>query len=64
MRFGGWANDKKIEIYKEKLKLALDQEGITYINHFYFMGYNPPFELFNRKNEIAVEITEGFLDSE
>ena len=62
--FGGWANDKKIEMYKEKLKLALDQEGITYINHFYFMGYNPPFELFNRKNEIAVEITEGFLDSE
>jgi nitrogenase subunit NifH len=28
--FGGWADDTKIEKYKEKLKTALDAEGITY----------------------------------
>jgi hypothetical protein len=56
IRFDGWANDEKIEKYKQQLKSALDAEGITYTNHFYFLGYNPPFELFNRKNEIIVEL--------
>ncbi|MFT4757509.1 MAG: hypothetical protein ACI91R_002163 [Vicingaceae bacterium] len=54
--FGGWANDEKIEKYKQKLKLALDAENITYTNRFYFLGYNPPYEIFNRKNEVIVEL--------
>lgn len=54
--FGGWADDEEIEKYKQKLKSALDAEGITYANRFYFFGYNPPFEVFNRKNEIVVEL--------
>lgn len=54
--FGGWANDTKIETYKEKLKTALDANGIKYTNRFYFLGYNPPFEVFNRKNEVIVEL--------
>ena len=54
--FGGWANDTKIEKYKEKLKVALDAEGIKYTNRFYYLGYNPPFEVFNRKNEVIVEL--------
>ena len=54
--FGGWANDEKIEIYKQKLLAALDLEGIKYSNRFYFLGYNPPYEFFNRKNEIIVEL--------
>ena len=54
--FGGWANDAKIEKYKRRLKAALDAEGIKYSNRFYFLGYNAPFEVFNRKNEIIVEL--------
>ena len=54
--FRGWANDKKIENYKQKLKVALDAEGIAYTNRFYFLGYNAPYEVFNRKNEIIVEL--------
>ena len=54
--FGGWANDKKIEKYKQKLISALDAEGIIYTNRFYFLGYNAPYEVFNRKNEIIVEL--------
>ncbi|MFT5244317.1 MAG: hypothetical protein ACI8QQ_002255 [Psychroserpens sp.] len=61
--FGGWANDEKIEKYKQKLKSALDAEGVTYTNQFYFLGYNPPFEIFNRKNEIIVELERETLDS-
>jgi hypothetical protein len=40
----GWADDTKIEKYKEKLKAALDAEGITYTNRFYYLGYNPPLK--------------------
>ncbi|GAB1308656.1 heme-binding protein [Urechidicola sp. KH5] len=54
--FSGWANDTKIEKHKQKLKAALDAEGIAYTNRFYFLGYNAPYEVFNRKNEIIVEL--------
>ena len=54
--FSGWANDKKIEKYKQNLKSALDAEGIAYTNRFYFLGYNAPYEVFNRKNEVIVEL--------
>ncbi len=54
--FGGWSDDEKIQKYKQQLKAALDAEGITYTNRFYFLGYNPPYEVFNRKNEIIVEL--------
>jgi hypothetical protein len=56
IRFGGWANDTKIEKYKQDLKAALDTEGMKYSNKFYFFGYNAPFEVFNRKNEVIVEL--------
>jgi len=54
--FSGWANETKIEKYKQQLISALDAEGIKYTNRFYFFGYNAPYELFNRKNEILVEL--------
>ncbi|MEI8059669.1 MAG: heme-binding protein [Ferruginibacter sp.] len=56
IRFSGWANDTKIEKYKQNLKAALDAEGIKYSNQFYFFGYNAPYEVFNRKNEVIVEL--------
>jgi hypothetical protein len=54
--FSGWANDDKIKGYKEKLMAALNKNGIKYTNSFYFLGYNAPFELLNRKNEVIVEL--------
>jgi hypothetical protein len=54
--FGGWANDKKIEAYKNQLIKALDKEGLSYTNRFYFFGYNAPYEAINRKNEVVVEL--------
>ena len=62
INFDGWANDAKIEKYKQKLKSALDAEGITYTNRFYFLGYNPPYEVFNRKNEVIVELQSKTIE--
>tara|TARA_B110000977_G_scaffold186545_1_gene252624 strand:+ start:162 stop:764 length:603 start_codon:yes stop_codon:yes gene_type:complete len=56
IQFKGWASDKKIEKYKQKLIAALDNEGISHTDRFYFFGYNAPYEVFNRKNEVIVEL--------
>ena len=54
--FGGWSSDEKIEEYIQKLKNYLSEKGIKHTSKFSFLGYNPPYELLNRKNEIIVEI--------
>jgi effector-binding domain-containing protein len=60
--FSGWASNEKIEEHKKKLKAVLDAQGIAYTNRFYFLGYNPPYEVFNRKNEVIVELQSEALD--
>ena len=54
--FSGWANDSKIASFKKKLIDVLESKGIQYTDNFYFLGYNAPMEVFNRKNEIIVEL--------
>jgi hypothetical protein len=62
LTFGGWANDAKIARYKKQLTTALKREGIVHTGQFYFLGYNPPYEVFQRKNEVLVELTTDALD--
>ncbi len=52
--FGGWANNEKIALHKQKLIAALNKEGIAHSNKFYFLGYNAPYEVFNRQNDVIV----------
>jgi hypothetical protein len=54
--FGGWANEEKIEKYKLQLIALLDKNQIKYTKNFSILGYNPPYELLFRKNEIIVEL--------
>ena len=56
IRFGGWANDEKIEKYKQLLIAALEKNKIAYSNNFFFFGYNAPYEVANRRNEVLVEL--------
>jgi hypothetical protein len=56
--FGGWANAKKIDHYKRELRTALEAKHISYSNQFFYLGYNAPYEVFNRKNEIIVELND------
>lgn len=56
--FGGYANNKKIERYKAKLIATLNANNIKYTKTFYVLGYNAPFELLKRKNEVIVELKE------
>ncbi len=54
--FGGWANDEKLAEYKEMLKAELEENQINSTGEFMFLGYNPPFRMINRRNEVAVEV--------
>ena len=54
--FSGWASDEKIEKYKLELINLLEKNGIEYANKFSLLGYNPPYEVLFRKNEIIVEL--------
>jgi hypothetical protein len=56
IRFDGWADDEKIEKYKSILLDELDKEQLNYIPKFIFLGYNPPFEVLNRRNEVVIEL--------
>jgi len=56
IRFGGWANDERIKEYKQKLITLLQKEGIAYGETFMYLGYDPPYAVFNRRNEIVVEL--------
>ena len=56
IRFDGWADDEKIEKYKSILMDELVKEKLNFSSKFTFLGYNPPYELMNRRNEIVVEL--------
>jgi hypothetical protein len=56
IRFGGFASDKDIKCYSEKLQNLLNEKGITSYGHNRFLGYNPPFQFISRRNEIIVSV--------
>ena len=54
--FSGWANDENIEKYKLTLIKLLDKNDVKHTNKFSVLGYNPPYEILFRTNEIIVEL--------
>jgi hypothetical protein len=54
--FSGWASDAKIAQMTNTLKAMLEKEGINHTGQFIYLGYNPPYQVINRRNEIVVEI--------
>lgn len=62
IRFGGWASDDKIAENADKLVSTLKTMGIEIQSEPWYMGYNPPFQLINRRNEVAVEINRSDVD--
>ena len=59
--FGGWASDARIESNINRLKGYLNKAGIKWVGEFTYLGYNPPYQLINRHNEIVVEVDTSSL---
>lgn len=56
IKFGAYASDKKIMKYTKKLDALLFKNHIAHRSNFRFLGYNPPYQFFGRRNEIIVSI--------
>ncbi len=58
VRFGGYASEKEISINKTELAEILKQLNLKHSNQFEYLGYNAPFEMVNRRNEVQVELVD------
>lgn len=58
VKFGGWASQSRIDKYQKELVDYLKEEGIEHNGTFYFLGYNSPFDVSDRRNEVIVELIE------
>ncbi len=56
IRFGGYASDDDIRIYTEKLRKLLNENKISYYGNFRYLGYDSPFRITGRRNEIIVSV--------
>jgi hypothetical protein len=58
IRFGGWADDEKIAKYAQRLIDLLSDQGLVIESEPWYLGYNPPYQLVNRRNEVAAKLTK------
>ncbi len=56
--YGGFSSDEKIEKHRMKLENTLLENNIKTKGAFMYMGYNAPWDLVNRRNEVAIEVVE------
>jgi len=56
IKFGGYASDKELKFYSEKLQNLLKENSIRSQGNYRFLGYNPPFQFIGRRNEIIVSV--------
>jgi hypothetical protein len=56
VRYGGYSNDERIESHSEILRQIIQKHHLKASGPFMYMGYNAPWDIINRRNEVAVEI--------
>jgi len=56
IRYGGYSNSSKFDTHSKKLIQKLSKLNITSIGDIFYVSYNSPYKVFNRRNEVMVEI--------
>jgi hypothetical protein len=56
IKFGGFATEKRILAYAQKLENLLKLYSVSFNGNFRLLGYNSPYQFFGRKNEIIVSV--------
>jgi hypothetical protein len=54
--YGGFSSDEKIEKHRKQLEQILLKNKIKTKGAYMYMGYNAPWDIINRKNEVAIEL--------
>jgi hypothetical protein len=58
VRFGGFSNSEKIKQHADQLYSVLDSNGLKHRGELLYLGYNAPWDVTNRRNEVAVELVD------
>ncbi len=56
LRFGGFSNDEKMAQHADELLQQVKAAGLESIGPVGFMGYDPPWQLVARRNEVVVAV--------
>ncbi|MEZ4739884.1 MAG: heme-binding protein [Flavobacteriales bacterium] len=56
LRFGGFANDDTIAEWSTRLLQEVSEAGLEPIGPVRFLGYDPPWQLVARRNEVVVSV--------
>jgi hypothetical protein len=56
IKFGGFATTESIDKHKVILQTALNNKSLSYYGNFRYLGYNPPYQLIGRRNEVIVSL--------
>ena len=59
IQFGGFATNERINKHRTLLENDLKYKGLSYYGNFRYLGYNPPYQLLNRRNEVIVALHEN-----
>jgi hypothetical protein len=54
--YGGFSSDEKIEKHRKQLEEILQKNKLQTKGAYLYMGYNAPWDIINRKNEVAIEV--------
>lgn len=57
LRFGGYTNNSEISKYRIELTEILNHLNLQHNNQFEYLGYNAPYDIVNRRNEVQVELS-------
>jgi hypothetical protein len=58
IRFGGYSSTDKIKKYADQLYSELKSNKLETRGELLFMGYNAPWDVTNRRNEVAIELVK------
>ena len=62
IQFGGFATNDRINEHRTMLENDLKDKGLSYYGNFRFLGYNPPYQLLERRNEVIVALHQNNFD--
>ena len=56
LRFSGWASDAVLSRRSEELYRILREKGLEPVGNLRYLGYDPPYRVSGRRNEVVVAI--------
>ena len=57
VRYGGYSNSNKFDLHSKELVEKLSELSLDPVGDIFYVSYNSPYKIFNRRNEAMVEIS-------